>query len=175
MALKHRYPRLYALELSKHISVSDKLSSDSLVFSFRRIPRGGIEEEQQRSLQTRIKSIILAPISFIDDSLLLKEEVPTRWVNVIPIKINVFAWRVILDKLPTRLNISLRGVDIPFILCPICNISVKSISHLLFSCSLARQLRSKFLRWWELEDIELESYEDWLQWFNNVRLTKRIK
>nr|GEU70763.1 RNA-directed DNA polymerase, eukaryota [Tanacetum cinerariifolium] len=105
MALKHRYPRLYALELSKHISVSEKLSSDSLVFSFRRIPRGGIEEEQQRYLQTRIEGIILAPMSdrwiwsyessgefsvksarsFIDDSLLPKEEVPIRWVNVIPI------------------------------------------------------------------------------------------
>nr|GEX97273.1 RNA-directed DNA polymerase, eukaryota, reverse transcriptase zinc-binding domain protein [Tanacetum cinerariifolium] len=192
---KHRYPRLYALELSKHISVSEKLSSDSLVFSFRRIPRGGIEEEQQCSLQARIEGIILAPMSdcwiwsyessgefsvksarsFIDDSLLPKEEVSTRWVNVIPIKINVFAWRVRLDKPPTRLNLSLRGVDIPFILCPLCNISVESISHLLFSCSLARHLRSKFLRWWELEHIELESYEDWLQWFNNVRLTKRIK
>nr|GEV35319.1 hypothetical protein [Tanacetum cinerariifolium] len=105
MALKHRYPRLYALELSKHISVSEKLSSDSLVFFFRRIPRGGIEEEQQRSLQARIEGIILAPMSdrwiwsyessgefsvkltrsFIDDSLLPKEEVPIRWVNVIPI------------------------------------------------------------------------------------------
>ncbi|GJV52307.1 RNA-directed DNA polymerase, eukaryota [Tanacetum coccineum] len=105
MALKHRYPRLYALELSKYISVSEKLSSDSLVFSFRRIPKGGIEEEQQRSLQARIEGIILAPMldrwiwsyessgefsvksarSFIDDSLLPKEDVPTRWVNVIPI------------------------------------------------------------------------------------------
>ncbi|GJY82327.1 RNA-directed DNA polymerase, eukaryota [Tanacetum coccineum] len=105
MALKHRYPRLYALELSKYISVSEKLSSDSLVFSFRRIPKGGIEEEQQRFLQARIEGIILAPMldrwiwsyeslgefsvkstrSFIDDSLLPKEDVPTRWVNVIPI------------------------------------------------------------------------------------------
>nr|GEZ05447.1 putative RNA-directed DNA polymerase, eukaryota, reverse transcriptase zinc-binding domain protein [Tanacetum cinerariifolium] len=36
---------------------------DSLVFSFRRIPRGRIEEEQQRSLQARIEGIILAPMS----------------------------------------------------------------------------------------------------------------
>ncbi|GKE44364.1 hypothetical protein Tco_1471648, partial [Tanacetum coccineum] len=44
----------------------------------------------------------------IDDSILLKEEVITRWVKVMPIKINVFAWRVHLDKLPTRLNLSLK-------------------------------------------------------------------
>ncbi|GKA86352.1 hypothetical protein Tco_0808063 [Tanacetum coccineum] len=44
----------------------------------------------------------------IDDSILPKEEVTTRWVKVMPIKINIFAWRVRLDKLPTRLNISLK-------------------------------------------------------------------
>ncbi|GKB98541.1 hypothetical protein Tco_0984678, partial [Tanacetum coccineum] len=30
----------------------------------------------------------------IDDLILPKEEVTTRWVKVMPIKINVFAWRV---------------------------------------------------------------------------------
>ncbi|GKA79404.1 RNA-directed DNA polymerase, eukaryota, partial [Tanacetum coccineum] len=54
MALKHRYPRLYALESSKHISISDKLSNDSLISLYRRAPRGGIKEDQQRSLQARI-------------------------------------------------------------------------------------------------------------------------
>nr|GEV86110.1 proteasome subunit beta type-4 [Tanacetum cinerariifolium] len=37
------------------------------------------------------------------------------------------------------------------------------------------KLRSTFLRWWELEDIVLDSYEDWLVWFNNVRLSKKLK
>ena len=32
--------------------------------------------------------------SFIDDTLFPKEDVHTRWVKVVPIKINVFAWRV---------------------------------------------------------------------------------
>nr|GEV41240.1 nucleotide-binding alpha-beta plait domain-containing protein [Tanacetum cinerariifolium] len=52
----------------------------------------------------------------IDDYLLPKEDVQTRWVKVVPIKINVFAWRVRLDKLPTRLNLSLRGVEISSII-----------------------------------------------------------
>ena len=74
---------------------------------------------------------------FIDDSLLPKANAATRWIKVVPIKINMFAWRVCVDKLPTRLNISLRGVDIPFILCHLCSITVESSSHLLFSCNLA--------------------------------------
>ncbi|GKB65591.1 hypothetical protein Tco_0921777 [Tanacetum coccineum] len=111
-ALKHRYPRLYALEMFKQISVAEKINHNSLVWSFRRAPRGGVEEEQQCLLQSRIGDFILPNIpdrwvcsleasgefsvkyvrSLIDDSLLLKEDVATRWVNVMPIKINVFAW-----------------------------------------------------------------------------------
>ncbi|GKC79743.1 RNA-directed DNA polymerase, eukaryota, partial [Tanacetum coccineum] len=62
MALKHRYPRLYALESSKHISISDKPSNDSLISLYRRAPRGGIKEDQQRSLQARIDCVILSPM-----------------------------------------------------------------------------------------------------------------
>ncbi|GKF49603.1 hypothetical protein Tco_0142854, partial [Tanacetum coccineum] len=40
------FPRLYALELKKGITVADKL----IVASFRRNPRGGVEEEQLHHL-----------------------------------------------------------------------------------------------------------------------------
>nr|GEW90499.1 RNA-directed DNA polymerase, eukaryota [Tanacetum cinerariifolium] len=55
----------------------------------------------------------------IDNTILLKAEFPTRWLKVVPIKVNVHAWRVCLDKLPTRANLSLRGMDIPSIACPL--------------------------------------------------------
>ena len=102
--------------------------------------------------------------NFIVDSTLVSDEVPTRWVKVIPIKVNVFAWRVRMDKLPTRLNLSLRGMEIPSILCPICGVEVESISHLLFSCSLARDILSKVFQWWSLDATSLHSYEEWLSW-----------
>ncbi|GKC13769.1 RNA-directed DNA polymerase, eukaryota, partial [Tanacetum coccineum] len=120
-------------------------------------PRSGIGEGQLLLLISNTSSVILPNISdrwswlldpsgdfsikstreFIDDSMLSKTDVPTRWVKSIPIKIKIFAWRVSLDKLPTRLNLSLRGLDIPSIICPLCSIAVESTSHLLFSCQLA--------------------------------------
>ncbi|GJV75885.1 hypothetical protein Tco_1507469 [Tanacetum coccineum] len=36
----------------------------------------------------------------------------TRWVKCVPIKINVLAWKIKTDALPTRFNISRRGIDI---------------------------------------------------------------
>ncbi|GJV58839.1 RNA-directed DNA polymerase, eukaryota, reverse transcriptase zinc-binding domain protein [Tanacetum coccineum] len=74
---------------------------------------------------------------FIDDSFSPKE-VPIRWVKFVPIKDNIFDWKVCLDKVPTRLNLSLHGLDIPSVLCPLCSIVVKSTAHLLFFCHLAR-------------------------------------
>ncbi|GJT97592.1 RNA-directed DNA polymerase, eukaryota, reverse transcriptase zinc-binding domain protein [Tanacetum coccineum] len=113
--------------------------------------------------------------SFIDDLLLPKADVPTRWVKVVPIKINIFGWRVCLDKLPTRLNLSLRGIDIPSILCPLCSIAVESSSHLLFSCQLARSLMLKVARWWKLDIHDFNSYGDWIVWLNNIRFSSKLK
>ncbi|GJR87200.1 RNA-directed DNA polymerase, eukaryota [Tanacetum coccineum] len=111
----------------------------------------------------------------IDDTILPKADVPTRWLKVVPIKVNVHAWRVCLDKLPTRANLSLRGMDIPLILCPLCNTDVESTSHIFFSCSLARQVWRKILLWWEIEDVVFNSYNEWLNWIVNIRLHKHLK
>ncbi|GKB85016.1 RNA-directed DNA polymerase, eukaryota, partial [Tanacetum coccineum] len=50
LSLKCKFPRLYALETCKHVSIAMKLSSDSVSSSFRRGPRGGIESEQYEDL-----------------------------------------------------------------------------------------------------------------------------
>ncbi|GKB78816.1 RNA-directed DNA polymerase, eukaryota [Tanacetum coccineum] len=96
-------------------------------------------------------------------------------VHAVPIKINILAWKVCLDILPTRFNLSLRGLDIPSILCPICHLAGESSSHLFFSCNVARQLFQKIARWWELDLVDLFSYADWILWFSSLRLAKGIK
>nr|GEX84566.1 RNA-directed DNA polymerase, eukaryota [Tanacetum cinerariifolium] len=153
-----------------------------MVDTFRRPPRGGAKEEQLGFLLSRMNGLILTNIpnrwvlsleatceysvksvwQLIDDWILPKEEVATRWVKVMPVKINLFAWRVRLDKLPTRLNLSLKGINISTIVCPLCHVFVESGSHIFFSCPMACQLWRKLMRWWELEDIVLASYDDWL-------------
>nr|GEU93941.1 RNA-directed DNA polymerase, eukaryota [Tanacetum cinerariifolium] len=83
--------------------------------------------------------------------------------------------RVCVDKLPTRLNLTLCSIDISSILGPLCSIVVESTSHLLFSCHLARQLMCKVGCWWDLVVPDLNSYSVCFGWFNNIRLSKRIK
>nr|GEX93971.1 RNA-directed DNA polymerase, eukaryota, reverse transcriptase zinc-binding domain protein [Tanacetum cinerariifolium] len=140
VALNVLYKRLYALEMCKSISVAEKMDHLSLSHFFRRMPRGGVEQKNYGLLCSKVANLVLPNISdrwcwslegsqefsakssriLIDNTILPKAEVPTRWLRVVPIKVNVHAWRVCLDKLPTTANLSLRGMDISLIACPLC-------------------------------------------------------
>ncbi|GJY99953.1 RNA-directed DNA polymerase, eukaryota [Tanacetum coccineum] len=125
------------------------LESYMLFLTKRRSPRGGVEEEKQLHLLSCTTDLLLPHMldrlvwsleasgdflvksvhNLIDNMLLQKRRCLPRWVDVIPNKINVLAWRLCFDKLFMRLNLSLRGLEIPSILCPLCSISVESTSH----------------------------------------------
>ncbi|GJW22377.1 hypothetical protein Tco_0032999 [Tanacetum coccineum] len=57
--LKNRFPRAYALENSKQITVGQKLAHPSLYHSFRRHPRGGLELTQVEELAKVINPVVL--------------------------------------------------------------------------------------------------------------------
>ncbi|GKC61399.1 RNA-directed DNA polymerase, eukaryota [Tanacetum coccineum] len=77
-----------------------------------------------------------------------------------PIKVNVHAWKMRLDCLPTRLNISQRGMDIDSILCLICDNAVESSRLIFFNCNVAREILRKIARWWDVSYMEVSSYEE---------------
>ncbi|GJR85158.1 RNA-directed DNA polymerase, eukaryota, reverse transcriptase zinc-binding domain protein [Tanacetum coccineum] len=162
---KDLFPRMYALESLKSINVASKLSHCGLAFSFRRNPRGGVEQAQFDLLKDKVE----------DDVLLPDVTTKTRWIKVVPIKVNVHAWKVKLDCLPTRFNISRRGMDIESILCPICGNAVESSRHLFFTCRFSSELMRKISRWWDIDYMEISSYEEWLDWILNLRLSLKHK
>ncbi|GJY50806.1 RNA-directed DNA polymerase, eukaryota [Tanacetum coccineum] len=94
-----------------------------LLLLFVDTPVGGMEEEQPSPSVDLLWSIILNPLPMIDGHGFL--------IFWFPIKVNILAWKVCLDKLPTRLNLSLRGIDIPSIICPNCGLAGESCSHLI--------------------------------------------
>nr|GEX32878.1 putative RNA-directed DNA polymerase, eukaryota, reverse transcriptase zinc-binding domain protein [Tanacetum cinerariifolium] len=73
----------------------------------------------------------------IDDTILPTLETSTVWCKNIPRKVNIFLWRLRLDRLPLRLNLSKRGLYIQSIMCPLCSNGVESNDHLLFMCEVA--------------------------------------
>ncbi|GJV71286.1 RNA-directed DNA polymerase, eukaryota [Tanacetum coccineum] len=187
--LKLSFPRLFALEENKDISVADKMNT-SISSSFRRHVRGGVESQQLDQLSLLLDTVILSNMddrwfwdlngdgvfqvkdvrSMLDEAFLPKMEVPTRWIKSIPIKVNVFAWKLYLDRLPTRSNLSRRNVSLPSLACPLCDHVLEDSSHLFFGCSVAKDIQKLICRWWNLDVHPYESYEDWLSWFKSIRL-----
>ncbi|GJT52966.1 hypothetical protein Tco_0988020 [Tanacetum coccineum] len=52
----------------------------------------------------------------IDNANLTPGNRPTKWRKYVPIKINIFALRLLLNRLPMKINLSDRDIDVPNIL-----------------------------------------------------------
>nr|GEW71681.1 RNA-directed DNA polymerase, eukaryota, reverse transcriptase zinc-binding domain protein [Tanacetum cinerariifolium] len=122
--LRHKFPRLFALENDKDCKVAAKVNV-SIVSSFRRDPKGGAESSQLNNLLSMLDSILLSNSvdrwscdlngegtfcvkdfqNLLDEFFLPKSESSTRRIKSIPIKVNIFALRVSIDRLPTRHNL----------------------------------------------------------------------
>ncbi|GJT06691.1 RNA-directed DNA polymerase, eukaryota [Tanacetum coccineum] len=134
IVLKDLYPRIYALETYSW-KWSLENSGDFSVASVRKM---------------------------LDDKMLPDVTTKTRWIKLVPIKVNVHAWKIKIDSLPTRFNISRRGMDIESITCSI-------------KFNMVRDIIRKITRWWDITYIEADSYEDWLNWLVNLRLSSNYK
>ncbi|GKD85886.1 RNA-directed DNA polymerase, eukaryota, reverse transcriptase zinc-binding domain protein [Tanacetum coccineum] len=150
---KSLYPRIYALESDKKITVAAKIAHHGMCFSFRHMPRCGVEQEQMEDLCSNMDGLNLPNIcdiwfwslsrngefsvasvrNFIDDHSLLKVGSKTRWIKVVPKKINILSWRIKMDNLPSRFNLSHRGMDLGSILFPTCKESAETTSHVFLN------------------------------------------
>nr|GEX03166.1 hypothetical protein [Tanacetum cinerariifolium] len=99
----------------------------------------------------------------------------TRWNKAIPIKINVFLWRLLLNKLATRINLDRRGIDLDSTLCPLCMEDVETANHLFFSCDIASALWNKFASWWQLDIPMCANIGDWYGWLDSLQYSNKSK
>nr|GEU54925.1 RNA-directed DNA polymerase, eukaryota [Tanacetum cinerariifolium] len=94
--LKVKYPRLFALEENKEVFIRDKVQN-GLRFGFRRTLKG-----EQKNLDGEGVFLVSSARRFIDEGLCVMDGSPSRWLKLIPIKVNILAWRLASNKLPTR-------------------------------------------------------------------------
>ncbi|GKE26097.1 RNA-directed DNA polymerase, eukaryota, reverse transcriptase zinc-binding domain protein [Tanacetum coccineum] len=195
IAFKFMYPRIYKLETCKQINVASKLVHDNVRLSLRRMPRGGVELEQFTDMINSLADLQLLNMQdrwfwslsrsgdfsvasvrkIIDDHLLPEVSSKFSWRMMVPIKVNILAWKVKLDVLPTRFNLSKRGLDINSILCPICENHAESSSHLFFACSMARDIFRNIASWWDVKSPHVSSFEEWEMWTSSLTLFSRRK
>nr|GEU93709.1 RNA-directed DNA polymerase, eukaryota [Tanacetum cinerariifolium] len=159
------FPRIFALETNKDSSVAVKLSS---VTSSLCRPVG-------LGLNGKGFFYVKDVQNLLDDVFLPKVPIATRWIKYVQIKLNVFAWKVHLNRLPTRVNLQHRGVLVSDLSCPICHSEDEDSAHLFFRCSLVMDIVRLVCRWWNIAWASIDSYSNWLYWFNSIRLSPKVK
>ncbi|GJV22065.1 RNA-directed DNA polymerase, eukaryota [Tanacetum coccineum] len=142
--------------------IGDNSPLDELLFFHEKCVFRGGEEEWVWDLNNDGDFCVKEVRRMLDDFFLPKSEMATRWVKCVPAKVNVFAWRVWLDRLPTRLNLIRRNIKVLSSLCPVCLNDHEDVSHLMFKCSLASDISRRICCWWDLSWSPLSSYLDWL-------------
>ncbi|PWA32006.1 RNA-directed DNA polymerase, eukaryota [Artemisia annua] len=183
-----RFNRLYMLESEQNCKVRDRWNNGGWVWKWRRDVRGGIEQSQLNSLLILLANVelqngqdkarwtlddqgifsVAGTRSHIDEMRLLDQDFVTRWCPFVPRKVNIFVWRVMLDRLPTLYNLSRRGLEIEAISCPCCGTGMETISHVLFTCNLAKEVWSKIVRWCQVHMPEVGSFAEWVSWCTQV-------
>ncbi|GJU51356.1 hypothetical protein Tco_1220911 [Tanacetum coccineum] len=134
-----RFNRLFRLERNKNCLVRDRISNGHWKWSWSRNDLGTRNSSYLNQLLTEISHIevregldkcvwSLAQDGMftvgllrrtIDDHSLPSLGVKTHWDKLLPRKVNIFMWRLKLDRLLHRFNLSSRGIDIPVISCPL--------------------------------------------------------
>lgn len=73
----------------------------------------------------------------------------TTWNNLVPKKVNVFAWRASKNRLPVKELLDKKGIDLDSLLCPVCNNQIESLDHCLTQCDMAIKTWEYIFKWWK--------------------------
>nr|GEV69357.1 cysteine-rich receptor-like protein kinase [Tanacetum cinerariifolium] len=95
-------------------------------------------------------NVNISHLQFADDALIIGKYIDKaivvpfgnkiRWDNSIPIKINIHNWRLLDDRLPTRMNLDIHDMDLNSIRCPVCDDALETAQHIFIDCMIARNL-----------------------------------
>ncbi|GJZ06392.1 RNA-directed DNA polymerase, eukaryota, reverse transcriptase zinc-binding domain protein [Tanacetum coccineum] len=165
------FPRIYNLDTVKDCSIASRLNLQDLTSVLCRHPRGGVESVQFDGLKAAIGNITLSEHrdswywslggtngfsvasirSLVDSHILNAGNEATHWNRSLPIKVNVFLWRLMLNRLPSRVNLDKRNIEVSSLLCPSCLDDLETVNHTFFNCEMAKDLWSLLAKWWDVD------------------------
>jgi hypothetical protein len=128
-----------------------------------------------RSIYRYLAGSIIPPISLEPD---LVRDLGFLWKSFAPSKITVFSWQLLLQRLPTKVNLAKRrvvegGVDS---LCVLCPMELEKKSHLFGDCAFASALWRKVYNWFGWNVLVPRDFRHIFDKFNVGRSNgKRLK
>lgn len=100
------------------------------------------------------------------------------WKSPAPSKVVALSWKLLLNRIPTRLNLAYRNV-LPHnanLHCVLCDLEDESTSHLFIHCGVSWIIWCHLQQWVETVFITLpDLFAHWLSWNDVVPHRKQIK
>nr|GEY24067.1 RNA-directed DNA polymerase, eukaryota [Tanacetum cinerariifolium] len=87
----------------------------------------------------------------------------------------MFFLRLLLNKLPSRVNLDRKGIDVVSILCLICQEDVETANHIFFTSEMAKELWALMARWWELDIPFCANISEWFDWLDSLHLLNKAR
>ncbi|XP_071727135.1 uncharacterized protein [Rutidosis leptorrhynchoides] len=173
------FPRLYRLESEIEATMQQRIQKNSdgfvCVWDWRRQPSGQTATEfvnlcdliSSASLFEDVKDnwswafssnglfTIKKLTSIIDEqSWGSTAQQPTLRNKLVPKKVEVFIWRVQNKRLPVKLELDKRGLDLHSVRCPNCDDDLESLEHAHVECKHVKEIWIRTLKWWDLSTTD---------------------
>ncbi|KAJ0830373.1 putative reverse transcriptase zinc-binding domain-containing protein [Helianthus annuus] len=104
-----------------------------------------------------------------------KLESSSEWNRWSPIKVNFLIWRLVMDRLPTMVNLAKRNIQVGSLMCKLCGESEETSEHLFVSCGLTQSIWDFVGSWCRLYGFFLFDVKDVLGYHRMTRGTKEWK
>ncbi|KAL4566392.1 hypothetical protein LXL04_030507 [Taraxacum kok-saghyz] len=85
------------------------------------------------------------------------------------------AWINDAKRLPLRVSLNERGIDIPSLLCLVCGVDDETIIHIFSRCDVARSLWYLILRWLYMGNVEVSDPDSMYEWVDAVKVNAMKK
>ncbi|XP_071687592.1 uncharacterized protein [Rutidosis leptorrhynchoides] len=95
--------------------------------------------------------------------------------NLIPQKIGIFIWRALLRRIPVRVELNKRGIDLASLRCPVCDDDIETVDHILLNCSFAKDIWDRLYRWWNMGNLMHTNLEDLFKGINKATSSSSSK
>ncbi|KAJ0880373.1 putative reverse transcriptase zinc-binding domain-containing protein [Helianthus annuus] len=184
LPFSERWPHLFGLELFKTFRVAEQIVAGQrnsiLTWQWSRQPASEEEIKEWKECKETLSSVRLSndkdtwiwiidsqkgfSVKSVKKTLIIDRgtsHLPNfAWCKWVPIKCNIMAWRGNMDRLPTRINLRRRNVEITSVKCPSCDDSEETMEHLFTACPVAFRVWSAFSVWCNVPPLFFFEFKD---------------